>query len=337
MFNITEQNTWPAAVRGYSTNTPVLGGDNTSLGDSNLSLKDLTDRTAYLYSRLGRFEDVVLINAAVTVGVASKYKLNKITASGNLTITIDDVATFPIGAILPFKIKCADKKAVTFQTTAAQLIEDGNIAVSKMWACDGEEFKLVAVDSNADGIADLWLLIDAKGNWDKVGQDDLKRFQPRNTVIADGCRPEVGGALYLRADFPRLWDKISGIAIDDSIWLSGITYQSFFSKGNGITTFRVADLRALFYRGLDLGRAIRLGQLDNTPGSYEPDDNKQHSHAIATTNSSASNADGADPIRGTLTGTSNSRGSEGNNKTIALSGSSEAKPKNAGFLPIIYY
>lgn len=336
MFNITENTTtWPSAVRGYETTTPVLGGDNSSLGDSNLPIDDLANRTGYLYDRLGRFEDVVKITSAITVNAANKFKLHYIIASGNITITIDDLANLQHGAIYPFKCKCPVNKIVTIQTTGGQEIRDGGIVGTKQYLADGEEFNLVVFK---DGSDDHFVMIDAKGNYDKVGQDDLLRFQPRNSIIANGCQPELFGTLYNRADLQRLWDKVSAVAIDDATWLSDpFLYRCMFSTGNGSTTFRVPDMRAMFVRGLDLGRGVRLGQLDNTPGSYEVDDNKSHNHTLATTNSALSFNAGADPMRGSIAGTPNTRGGEGSGKTIGQQGSSEVKPKNTGFLPIIYY
>jgi hypothetical protein len=332
MFNLNENiSSWPAAVRGYGTTDPVLGGDNSSLGESNEPISDLTNRTAYLFDRLGRFEDVVIITGAVTIGAASKYKLNYIIASGNLTIGIGDVASFQNGAIIPFKIKCPANKAITFQPTSGQQIVDGSINNAKICACDGEEFKLIAVDMNADGVCDTWLFFGAQGNFNKVGQEDLVRFQPRNSIIANGCRPEISGSLLSRADYPRLADIVLPTAIDDSTWLSSISYRQFWSNGDGSTTMRPPDMRALFRRGLDLGRGIRLGQLDNTPGSYEADSVKV--------------PDGVKGIKrtghGTVTGTVDDNSPLDDQydltKTFDISTGSENTSKNAGFIPIIYY
>lgn len=336
MFNINEQNTtWPVAVRGYSTNTPVLGGDNSNLGDSNLSLKDLTDRTAYLYDRLGRFENVVIITSSgTTVLPSAKYKLHYLNIGGNGNITMDDVANFHVGAIVAFKCASPDNKSVLLQTTGSQNIFDGRNPFTQTWLCDGEELKLVAADGNGDNIADMWLMVDAKGNFDKVGQEDLVRVQPRNSIIANGCRPEIFGTLYQRADFPRLWAKVAPLAIDDSTWLSNILYQCFFSTGNGSTTFRVPDMRALVRRGLDLGRGIRLGQLDNTPGSYESDTIKVPDGVKGVKNTGNNTIGPAGSPLDSINGTGQEFDLQ---HMFEITTGYEVTMKNGGFIPIIYY
>lgn len=342
MFNITEDiSSWPSDVRGYQTNTPVIGGDNTTPGDSNLPLQDVANRTGYLYDRVGRFEDVVVITGNATITAASKYKLNYISiASGNAIITIDDVANFQTGAILAFKCNCPDKKMITFQTTSSQLIDDGIVAVSKKYAAKGEEFKLVAA-------GDHWLMIDAKGNWDKVGQEDLLRFQPTNSIIANGCTPEISGVLLSRTDLPRLWEKVSPVAIDDATWLSNIAYRGYWSRGNGSTSFRSPDYRAMVFRGLDLGRGIRVGQLDNTPGSYEADGLLSHNHVSGNWNRAGAKAsevggvqtpgatDNANaPFEYRVGGMDTTLWEDARIKAV---GNAENTVKNAGLLPIIYY
>jgi hypothetical protein len=321
MFNLVNNNNFPAIVEGYSTTDPVLGGDP---GESNIPLKQLTDRTFYLFDRLGRFEDVNIISGSATISAPDKFKLNYVAVSGNATITIDDAAAFPVGAILPFKVKCPQGKAVTFNTSGGQLIEDGNQASAIMWGLDGEEFDLIAV-------TDHWILKNAKGNFEKVGQDDLLRFQPRNTIIANGCNPESAGALLLRADYPRLWAKVASSAISDLSWLSDPGTRGLFSTGNGSTTFRPPDMRAMFHRGLDLGRGVRLGNLTATPGGYEADGNKSHSHGLTLplVQHTASSAN-----KGVTDGPSGGSGSVG--YSTDLSGDTEARPKNIGFYPVIY-
>ena len=128
----------------------------------------------------------------------------------NFFETIAGAASFPVGAILPFKIKCSPNKAVTIQATGGDVIEDGSKIWDPLWACDGDEFKLIAVDTNNDSIADLWVMIDAKGNFDIAGNDALVRVQPRNSFVANGT-------LSSRADFPRVWAAVSASVIDDFV------------------------------------------------------------------------------------------------------------------------
>lgn len=317
------------SVNTYDTDDPVLGGGS---GESNEPIEALADRTQYLFNRLGRTAiRIIAGNASITN--ADVFNWIKVNASGNITLSLGAIATFPVGTIIPFKIKCPSGKAVAI-TPAAGTIEDGNVTWSTLWACDGEEFEVVAVDTDASGTADQWVMRNAKGNFDIAGNDALCRIQPRNTIVANGCNPESAGALYLRADYPRLWAAVSGSAIADGTWQSNIRYKGFFSTGNGSTTFRVPDMRSQFYRALDLGRGLDLDRLDNVVGGNEADEFKSHNHTNG-------NYDGLVQMNGFNTGTSfdNSAGEIDNRTKGAMqtAGGSETRPKNIGLIPVIYY
>lgn len=320
MFNLGNNNQWENIIQGWNTVDPVLGGVS---GDSNDPLQKLTNRTSYLYDRLGRFENVPVINAVTTIDNTYVNRLIYVIAAGNLTLTIDDVAHFKIGAILHFKCKCPQNKVISFQTTSNQLIEDGNKTSSIMWACDGDEFKLVCIGGS-------WIFMEPRGNFDKVGKDDLVRIQPRNSIIADGCRPEFGNPLLLRADFARYWNAVKDIAVDDITWLSDpLTYRAFPSMGNGVTTFRPPDMRGMTWRGIDNGRGIRLGG-NNTPGSYENDTVKVANGVMGV------------KVTGVNTVTSlDSNNPSGQEFDLAHvydpSTGTETKGKNIGLIPIVYY
>ena len=71
--------------------------------------------------------------------------------------------------------------------------------------------------------------------------------------------------------------------VTESDWLNGNSLNSgYFSSGNGVSTFRIPDLRGLFIRGLDSGRGIDLDRNSSTfkDGSFQVDTLKKHKHSV---------------------------------------------------------
>lgn len=336
------------SVQVYDTSDPVLGGDS---GESNIPVKGLADRDLFLFNRTGKYisERIIVANASITP--ADIYKKIKILTNTNLSMALDAVSTFRVGTILKIKIKntATTGKAISFIPNGSDIIEDGKVQYNSsaiLYACDGEEFYLVAGDADTDGTADYWDLLDAKGNFDIAGIDIMSRRQPRNTIIANGCNPESAGALLLRADYPRLVAMVQGSWIADATWLSDpVRYRGFYSSGNGTTTFRVPDMRSVTHRGLDLARGLSLARLDNANGGYEPDEMKSHNHQPA--NDSVGTAYGfiGKSITGqnTTVGTTDATNSGTEPNIIApprpplTLGGAETRMKNIGLTPYIYY
>jgi hypothetical protein len=322
MFNLPNNNVWRDDIQGYNTTDPVLGG---SAGESNQPLEQLTDRTSYLYDRLGRFEGINYVPAAGTIDWAhAKNRLNMVDVASSVLVALDDISTFPEGARVHLKAKLPQNKTLVIGTTGFQNIVDGNISGTRTYLADGEEVTLVRW-------GDVWVLTEPRGNHNKVGEEHFLRFQPRNSILANGCTPEAGGALLNRGDFLRLAAVVLPTAIDDATWLSDISNRGFWSTGDGITTMRPPDLRGMFKRGLDLGRGLRLGNLSNTAGNYEADGNKPHQHGLPPLPQTKPDLD-----RGTGSSTYSIDSSD-TGKVTDSSGDGESRPKNIGFYPIIYY
>lgn len=327
MTNYTPNDTF-ATVQTFEVSDPVLGGTS---GESNLPVKQLADRTQYLYNRLGKYAEHRIITAGASITPADKYKLVHVITANNISLTIDAVSTFKPGDIIEVKAKTTTAgKAVRLVPNGSETIEDGNInhATAGLYLHDGEHVKLMAGDADEDGTPDYWELIAFEGNLYKVAVDDLVRLLPRNSLIAQG-------QLVNRADYPRLWAAIQATAIDDSTWSGhAVRYRSFFSAGNGTTTFRMPDMRGMFYRALDLSRGIDFDRMDNLAGGYEADEFKSHTHTNGNYNKLVQ-------MNGfnTATAFDNSPG-EIDCRTaanLADAGGLETRPKNIGFTPIIYY
>jgi microcystin-dependent protein len=292
----------------------------------NQPVKALADRSQYLYNRLGGYAGIVDVTATGNITAATHAnKLISVAATANVILTVANVSTFKTGARLCFIAKITGTGPFWCKVVTGQNIEDGSVTSTEMYLYDGEMIELVA-----DTVNSIWKLVNWKGNFEKVGQDELKRLQPRNSLMANG------NTSLSRATYARLWAAVSGIAVSESD-KSDIRYQAMFGNGNGSTTFSVPDLRGLFWRAIDLSRGLDLGRLDDTAGGFEDMEIEQHNHTLATTNGAASNSVTADPVRGTIAGSANTQGGLGSSKSIGQTGGAETRPKNIGMIPIIYY
>jgi len=319
MTNITEENIFPVNVNRYDTDDPVLGG---LTGESNDPIIALTHRSRYLYNYQSSFTGIEPITTTATINNTYLRKLIYINATANLSLNLSAVNTFLPGQCLHFKCKNATGKNAAIVPQAGEDIMEGTL-VKNVWLYDTEEIVLVAVDRTGGGPATGWEILNAKGNFDLVGNDGMVRSQPRNSIIANGTTG------FLRADYARLWDIVSATAIDDSVWLSdALNYKCFFSAGNGTTTFRVPDMRSMFWRGLDLGRGVSYFRFGSTAGAYAPDEVGPHTHPGVPNKVN-------DTDRGEGRSSLFSVDNLGN--TLPNTGTTETSVKNAGLIPIIYF
>lgn len=314
-----------SAVQTYETTDPVLGGTG---GESNVPVKALADRTEYLKNRVGGFRDVTNFTASGTVTAAHANNLITVKATANVTLTVDDVNTFKPGQKLTIKAKLSGAGGPFWlNVITANDIENGSVIRTNIWLYDGESIELTAEAAN-------WNWTDAKGNFDRIGEDDFKRIQPRNTLVADGTLGD------LRAKYPRLWEVVEAEAISDAAWTgTPYRYRGLFSTGNATTTFRRRDLRSMSIRGLDLSRGVSAGRMDEFPGGCELDAVGPHKHPVnRTTTNGAGTIYEANSLR-----QGGDRGLWwGGNETTGLENTGEGsapetKVKNIGLIPVIYY
>lgn len=322
MTAITESNTYPAVVNRYDLTDPVLGGVS---GESNDPIIALANRTRFMYNYMAGYVAIAAVSASATIGASYLRKLITISAAGNIVLTLDAVSTFLPGQALHFKCANAGVKCVSI--VAGDTITDGN-GTRKIWLYNGESVTLVAGTGS-------WMVMNLVGNHDMVGNDSMVRKQPRNTIIANGNTPENSGTLLNRADYARLWDAVGDTAISDGLWLSdAVSYRSFFSIGNGTTTFRVPDMRSMMLRGLDLGRGLSFTRVGSDAGAYESDVIKSHSH---NTNRPRTDAVGSQ-YEGNQIRNGGDRGLYvGDTVAVTTTGGPENLVKNIGLTPVIYF
>lgn len=250
----------------YDLSDDVLGGD---AGDSNVPIKELFDRTEYLYKRQNRFADVKIVTGAYSFDDADVNKLLVFNITNNTSFDLPAASLYPAGFIIPVTTRINAIKALTVNGT----IRFANESRINMHMHDGEVLWFV-------GANDHWEIANAFGNFSNAGQDIMSRKQLRNTLIRNG-------QIVNRQDVPRLAEFMLSLVdgqerVGDATWLSDPfgqpKYRGLYSTGNGTTTMRLPDDRGMYDRYLDLGRGIDTGRLHNYAGGYEPDDIKAHSH-----------------------------------------------------------
>ncbi len=122
---------------------------------------------------------------------------------------------------------------------------------------------------------------------------------------------------------PEGWAQCNGASFDKTKYPK--LAQAY---PNGV----LPDLRGEFIRGWDNGRGIDNGR---SILSFQYDAFRRHNHSIYTTNSDRATLEYTDPMRGSMTGGPNERGSLGENKSIGMNGDNETRPRNVAFNYII--
>ena len=119
---------------------------------------------------------------------------------------------------------------------------------------------------------------------------------------------------------PSVFDpKVSRWVFADSI--SDITLSAY---GRLMNVSRAPDLRGVFLRGIDTGRADKNGdlELNRQPGSFQSDDFRQHSHSVTEMVHN-------DAIDGVDSATTHSFEHRNESKQSGTAGGGETRPKNA--------
>jgi phage-related tail fiber protein len=134
------------------------------------------------------------------------------------------------------------------------------------------------------GAGDYWhLRSDGKGNWMPIARlDGTALGRPvfeTITVLNPGGHAPLGNAVFIRADWPWLWDHAqqSGMLTTEA---ARAGMEGGWTSGDGATTFRCPDARSKFFRPLDEAAGIDPGRV---AGSYRLDDFKSHAHYSAST------------------------------------------------------
>lgn len=314
---------WIDEVYQFEETDVVLGGPD---GVDNVPLKNLADRTAWLKAQIGIFDRLAgekVINANANITNVDAGKLIVAVAAGVLTLTLADVTTFAAGSIIPVSSFCGADSVVYIQGQPGQKFYDAGSGRDKMYMHDKEFLWLKASTGG-------WKIIGAHGNFNCAGEEVKARKILQNTLSFLG--QELQRNLY-----PRLLEFVqslpSNAVVSESTWFSdAIRYRGFFTLGNGVSTFRLPDERAMFDRMLDLGRGIDISRYPNYPGGYEADEIKAHGHDVVIPKRSASGNDGTNSVLSSIP-----PGSGNIVKKTELTGGPENLVKNIGKYNLIKY
>lgn len=87
---------------------------------------------------------------------------------------------------------------------------------------------------------------------------------------------KANGALVSRTTYPALFAYASAQGlVSEAQWAADSSGR--FSVGDGSTTFRLPDTRAMFVRGLDESRGLDAGRVQ---GTYQEQANAPHTHGV---------------------------------------------------------
>ena len=313
MATLIESSIWEPGIYQIEESDLVAGGPS---GLSNQPQKELANRTVWLKNQIeGIGLTIVNANKSLSTEECARKIVYVDANSASVAITLPT----PDIAQANFRVVIFTGRVLGPQVTVNipdQVTTQGVTKTSLFMGMD-ERLELIWTGTT-------WFMVNYNGNFYEVGTPVFDYKTRLNTVIADG-------QLLTRADYPRLWEFVQTLGaslIDDLTWNNTAGRKGFFSTGTNSSNFRVPDLRSMFIRGLDLGAGISLARIPNpvTPGGYEADEFKQHTHTF----------DGHNP--------NNSVGGSGDGNhwkvgapqtNVGNAGGSETRPKNIGLIPLI--
>lgn len=318
MAALNETPTWEPSIYQLEQTDLVLGG---ASGISNEQAIQLANRTLWLKNSLTAFVSIQSINANHTLTVGEVINSLVLIDANNATITVGlpDAGDVPIGTRAYLKAINVNKSQVTISTTDSIIV--GGATRTKIYLGSGDDALFVLVPAG-------WLLLQFDGNLLTVGKPSYSYKAEPNTIIANG-------QLLKRVDYPRLWEFVQTLGaslVSDFTWNNTAGYKGFFSTGDNATNFRVPDLRSMFFRGLDLAAGVDFGRTVESPGGYEADELKAHTHQYKRVRmdivgpQTQENRAKADDDVGLY---------EGDTVTTTSTGGTETRPKNIGLIPLI--
>lgn len=338
-----------AAYGGVDAPIPELAGQNFFLQNEN-GFPYKTDEFQILNS--GGFK---LLRPGEVLVEGARYTLTLYSLQGGSTTTTNPILPLLVGAVsvntnITYDVVNHVNKLIQLRGGSTQLqftlpliddIPDNTIIIIEAMINNTVEHKIQtqggqyiyinnaskdAVYMRAGEV--LWLYRGEDGYY-VINQDFAKMYLEIAANPVPGFKIAIdelqcNGQLILKTAYRRVHESVQtfGGSFVSRATYDGdpTTYKAYWVDWD-TDNLRTPDLGDLFIRGIDSG----------TPGRFQDQDLLAHSHPISTTNSSASFNSGADPIRGSVAGSVNTRGAAGNSNTIGLTGGTETRPVNAGF------
>ncbi len=222
-------------------------------------------------------------------------KLMQIRAGSNIiTVTLPDITGIPDFTPIVFESSLNNVYQTKIATQGGQYIYMRNNGFNEIFIGPGESIWLL---KDANG----FVVINCSGNFNDVGKIQASYRLEVGEVLADG-------SLLQRAQYPRLWQWVQGVAsslVSEAIWntasvtVAGRTvpnpYRGCYSTGDGSTTFRVPNLMNVALRGLRTASGTDTERHANTPGGFQLDEVRSHTHSYARNNSQNNSDAGGNP------------------------------------------
>lgn len=168
----------------------------------------------------------------------------------------------------------------------------------------------------AQNLADLPSKPTARINLDVYSRAEVDQRAPAG-LVAD----------FARSTAPSGWLKANGAEISRTTYATLFeAIGTTFGAGNGVSTFKLPDLRGEFRRGWDDARGVDVGR---TFGSAQADELRAHTHTVPKIHTRMLSHDSSSEIdRGVETTATQASGS---------TGGAETRPRNIAMLACIKY
>jgi hypothetical protein len=274
------------------------------------------------------YADVIDLSADDAFDTTHKNKLINCTGSNPVTTyTLLSLATMP-DCKLKFSTHGMSGNYLTIQLAGSDIIPFWGSNRSAIHLGKGEWIEIL-IKSNV-----AYILSDGTG-YQKLGKRDLVDAAGLNQKLLDGLTE------YQIDEWPRIADYIASLPSNMIItvfasWTPTYGVHKFYYNESG-GVFRLPDDRNMHYRalstfagGTDAERygtsGIVGGTNSNTPGAYQADEIKAHTHNIPLL--AGSDSGGGAVVSG------NQTGNDGNEPTSS-SGGTETRGKNVGQYAVI--
>lgn len=282
---------------------------------------------------IARFTDGVELLPSSTIIGASMYR-KLLVMNGAEIVTLPLCSDYPVNVALYIASAEGPRKESTIITQSGDIIYGQSGGLNTVYIGQREFIVLIT-----DGTS--WYIQSCSQRMFEQPTFQNSWSWGANTEALNSL-PAIG-TLYNRADYPGTWAFVNKLAtavptavVNEATWA---TNKTKWGLGVGGTTFRVPDMRGQFARSLDLGAGIdpdRSPTDEITPGSGQGDSVEPHTHPASDDSTVLFIKRKPGGPGGGLGINSSSGGFElAQSPTGSNTGTSETRPINAGFYPLI--
>ncbi len=283
----------------------------------------------------GRKEVTTNYSLDVVTGGEDLNKLVQIRSGATqVVITLPSVLDIPANLPIVFEAMIGTSVENKITTTGGQFFYLNNTSKTSLYIRPGEV---------------VWLFRYSDGFYviNDFGDKYKKLAKPIAAFTADTDLNEVvlKGQLVLRADYPRLWEKVQTLGnslVSEAVWslASGVNgagqtvefpNRGKWSTGDTSTTFRFPDFRGMALRGVIAETGSDNERYTNDRGNYQKNELKSHGHDVFTTGNEVTSDPGRALQRDDTDGDGYTPGA-GSQPYIEVTGGAETRMDNIGIL-----